>query len=81
MTYHVKITASGRMSLPAALRKQLGLNGGGDLLVEKTADGIVLRTVAQAVAHAQELARRHTEGKAGFSVDDFLAQRRSDSGE
>lgn len=81
MAYHVKITASGRLSLPAALRKRLGLGSGGDLLVEETEDGIVLRTTAQAVAHAQDLARRYTVGRAGFSVDDFLAQRRSDSGE
>jgi AbrB family looped-hinge helix DNA binding protein len=81
MTYHVKITASGRLSLPADLRKRLGLGGGGELLVEETEDGVILRTVAQAVARAQELARRYTAGKDGFSVDDFLAQRRSDSGE
>ena len=81
MTYHVKVTASGRMSLPAELRKQLGLSGGGDLLVENTENGVVLRTVAQVVANAQAIARRYTEGKPGFSVDDFLAQRRSDSGE
>lgn len=81
MTYHVKITASGRLSLPAALRKRLGLSGGGDLLVEETPNAIVLRTTAQAVANAQELARRYTADRPGFSVDDFLAQRRSDSGE
>jgi AbrB family looped-hinge helix DNA binding protein len=81
MTYQVKITAEGRMSLPADLRKRLGLSGGGALLVEETADGVVLRTVAQAVANAQAIARRYTEGIEGFSVDDFLAQRRSDSGE
>ena len=81
MTCHVKVTASGRMSLPAELRKQLGLSGGGDLLVENTENGVVLRTVAQAVANAQAIARRYTGGNPGFSVDDFLAQRRSDSGE
>ncbi len=81
MTYQVKITPEGRMSLPADLRKRLGLSGGGALLVEETDDGVVLRTVAQAVAHAQEIARRYTKGMDGFSVDDFLAQRRSDSGE
>jgi AbrB family looped-hinge helix DNA binding protein len=81
MTYQVKITASGRLSLPADLRKRLGLGGGGELLVEETKDGVILRTVAQAVANAQELARKYTEGRPEFSVDDFLAQRRKDSGE
>lgn len=81
MTIHVQITASGRMCLPAALRKRLGLTGGGALLIEETDDGLVLRTPAQAVAHARALARHHTDGKAEAGVDAFLAARRGDSGE
>lgn len=81
MTYHVRITASGRLSLPAALRKRLGLSGGGDLLVEETEDGIVLRTTAQAVAHAQAIVRKYTGDDPGSSVDAFLANRRKDWGE
>ena len=41
MTIQVNITPNGRMSLPADLRKRLGLSGGGALLVEETADGII----------------------------------------
>jgi AbrB family looped-hinge helix DNA binding protein len=81
MTYQVKIAANGRMSLPADLRKRLGLAGGGALLVEETADGIVLRTTAQAIANAQAIARRYTGDKPASSVDAFLAARRADSGE
>jgi AbrB family looped-hinge helix DNA binding protein len=81
MTYQVKITASGRLSLPADLRKRLGLGGGGELLVEETKDGVILRTVAQAVANAQAIARRYTGDNPDSSVDAFLAARRRDSGE
>jgi AbrB family looped-hinge helix DNA binding protein len=81
MTYQVKITASGRMSLPADLRKRLGLGSGGELLVEETEDGVILRTVAQAVANAQAIARRYTGDNPDSSVDAFLAARRRDSGE
>ncbi len=81
MSYQVKITASGRLSLPAAVRKRLGLADGGALLIEETADGIVLRTVAQAVATARDLARRHTADNPAATVDSFLANRRKDSGE
>ena len=81
MTYHVKITASGRLSLPAALRKRLGLSNGGELLVEETPNSIVLRTTAQAVANAQAIALRYTGNNPAASVDGFLAQRRQDSGE
>ena len=81
MTYQVKIAANGRMILPAALRKRLGLSMGGELLVEATPDAIVLRSTAQAVANAQAIARKYTGDNPASSVDAFLAQRRQDSGE
>lgn len=81
MTVQVSITPNGRMSLPAAIRKRLGLASGGELLVEETADGVILRTVAQSIAHAQGMARRHTKAKPDATVDAFLANRRADSGE
>lgn len=81
MTIQVNITPNGRMSLPADLRRRLGLSGGGALLVEETPDGVILRTVAQSIAHARALARHYTEGKPEASVDSFLANRRSESGE
>lgn len=81
MTVQVTITPNGRMSLPADIRKRLGLSGGGALLVEETADGVILRTVAQSIAHAQALARQYTADKAETSVDAFLARRRVESGE
>ena len=79
MTIQVPITETGRMNLPAALRKRLGLAGSGTVFLEETADGVVLRTAAQAVARAQALARLHT-GNAG-GTDEFLANRRADSGD
>ncbi len=81
MTFHVNITPNGRLSLPAELRKRLGLSRGGALLIEETEEGLILRTVAQSVAHAQALARRYTAKKPEASVDAFLANRRAESGE
>lgn len=81
MTIQVNITPKGRMSLPAELRKRHGLGGGGAVFVEETADGIVLRTAAQAVARAQAMSRALTAGKDGASVDAFLADRRAENGE
>ncbi len=81
MTVQVIITANGRMSLPADIRKRLGVAGGGALVVEETPHGVVLRTVAQAIAHAQAIARRHGGGNPDASVDSFLADRKADSGE
>ena len=81
MTIQVTITANGRMSLPADIRRRLGLSAGGALLVEETSDGIVLRTVAQSIARAQALVREYTADKPDASVDAFLASRRVESGE
>ncbi|MDR2214724.1 MAG: AbrB/MazE/SpoVT family DNA-binding domain-containing protein [Nevskiaceae bacterium] len=82
MTTQVNVTSQGRMSLPADLRRRLGLAQGGAVLLEETADGVVLRTAAQAVARAQAIARNFAGGRAGqVSVSGFLAQRKADSGE
>jgi AbrB family looped-hinge helix DNA binding protein len=81
MTYHLNVAPNGRVVLPAEVRKRLGLSAGGDLLMEETPDGLVLRTVAQAVAHAQAIARRYLADRPEVSVDAFLANRRADSGE
>ncbi|GGN59576.1 hypothetical protein GCM10011349_40230 [Novosphingobium indicum] len=66
--------------MPADIRKRLGLAGGGSLIVEETPDGVILRTVAQSVAHARALARKYTADRPDASVDAFLANRREDSG-
>jgi AbrB family looped-hinge helix DNA binding protein len=81
MTIQVNITPNGRMSLPADIRKRLGLTEGGAVYLDETADGVVLRTAAQAVARAQALAKQFTAGNADASVDAFLARRREESGE
>ncbi|GAC1574743.1 MAG: hypothetical protein NVS3B5_05240 [Sphingomicrobium sp.] len=80
MTRHVTIMANGRMSLPASIRKRMGLKGGGALLLEETSDGIVLRSVSQAVARAQGLAKKYANHQ-DASVEAFLANRKTDSGE
>ena len=81
MAVQVTITPHGRMSLPADIRKRLGLAGGGALLVEETSDGVILRTVAQSIAHAQAFAKKYAEANEESSVDAFLARRREESGE
>jgi AbrB family looped-hinge helix DNA binding protein len=81
MTIQVNITANGRMSLPADVRKRLGLSGGGALLVEETPDGVILRTVAQSVAYSRALAHQYTANKPDAGVEAFLAGRRAESGE
>ena len=81
MAYQLTVAANGRVVLPADVRRRMGLSEGGALLVEETPDGLILRTLEQAVAHAQALARRYTADNPNASVDAFLLNRRNDSGE
>ena len=81
MAYHLHVASNGRIVLPAEVRKRLGLSEGGDLLLEETPDGLVLRTVARSVARAQAIARRYLQDRPDVSVDAFLATRRTESGE
>jgi len=74
MTFQVNITPNGRMSLPADVRRRLGLTGGGAVYLDETDDGVVLRTVPQIVAQAQALARQYRDAP-GAGVQDFLAAR------
>ena len=81
MTIQVNITPNGRMSLPAEIRKRLGLVDGGAIFLEETEDGIVMRTAAQAVVRAQALARQYAAGQPAADAAGFLARRREHSGE
>ena len=80
MTLQINITPNGRMSLPADVRKRLGLTGGGAVYLDETEDGVVLRTAEQVVAHARALAKQYDKVDGG-SVDDFLANRVAESGQ
>jgi bifunctional DNA-binding transcriptional regulator/antitoxin component of YhaV-PrlF toxin-antitoxin module len=80
--YHkAQVSLSGRLSLPADLRKAVGLEKGGTVILELDGNDIRIRTLSEAVARAQELSKRLLAGKPALSVDDFLAHRRQDWGE
>lgn len=79
MSIHAKVSPSGRISLPAALRKRMGLDKGGKVVIEETEDGIVIRTTAQALARVQKWAREVIGDQPGFSVDDFIAEKRREA--
>lgn len=70
-----KVMPDGRVSLPADLRRRHGLANGGEVIVEDTGDAIVLRTLDQVVARAQEMSAKLVAGRPGASVDDFLGDR------
>jgi hypothetical protein len=52
------------------------------VFLEETADGVVLRTAAQAVAHARAIAKRYTQSRNDeASAAAFIAHRKTESGE
>jgi AbrB family looped-hinge helix DNA binding protein len=74
-----KVSKSGRLSIPAGFRKAIGIDLGGDVVIELNGREIRIRTVDEVIAQAQALARRLTAGKPDASVDAFLAERRREA--
>ena len=77
MNVQAKITASGRISLPVDMRRRLGLEAGGNVILEESAEGVTIRSTMQAVKRAQALYADAIKGKPDISVDTFLDDRRS----
>lgn len=76
--YRVSISANGRMVLPASLRQQLHVEGGGLLIIREDEGRLVLESVDDAVRRAQDLVHRYAPEAQGV-VDEFLAERRADA--
>jgi AbrB family looped-hinge helix DNA binding protein len=74
-----RVSESGRVSLPAEFRKAVGLDRGGDVVVELDGREIRIRTLDEVVSQAQALTHRLLHGKSGASVDAFLTERRREA--
>jgi hypothetical protein len=59
--------------------KAVGLEHGGNVLIELVGREIRIRTVDEVVAQAQAIARRLTAGNPDASLDAFLAERRREA--
>ena len=70
----IKVSPTGRLSLPADLRRAVGLEHGGTVVVELEEGTIRLRTIDEVLARARTAAREIVGQEA--SVDDFLKFRR-----
>jgi bifunctional DNA-binding transcriptional regulator/antitoxin component of YhaV-PrlF toxin-antitoxin module len=74
-----RVSGSGRLSIPAEFRKAVGLEHGGDVVIELVGPEIRIRRIDEVVAQVRAIARRLTVGKPEASVDEFLAERRRDA--
>ena len=76
--YRVQIAANGRMVLPAGLRQQLHVEGGGLLIIRQDEGKLVLESVDDAVRRAQALVRQYAPTAQGVT-DELLSERRADA--
>ena len=74
----VQIAPNGRMVLPAGLRQQLHVEGGGLLSIREDEGRLVLESVDDAVRRAQALVRRYAPEAQGVT-DELLSERRADA--
>ena len=78
-TQTVKVSASGRIVIPAAFRKELGLRTGDDLLIQFEDGCLHLRTRAQGLKRAQEIVGKYL-GRGGPSMaDELIAERHAEA--
>lgn len=76
MPYHAKVIAGGKIVIPAVLRRELGINDGDSVVIERERGGLSLRRDDPEAA-----LMRLRDGLKGYSVDRFLEERRQDWGE
>lgn len=74
-----RVSESGRLSIPAEIRKAVGLDRGGDVVVQLEGKEIRIRTVDEVVRDVQAKAKRLLAGKKGVSVKALLAERRREA--
>ena len=77
MTYHAKIIAGGKIVIPADIRRELNLIDGDTMVVEREGEVVTLKPRAQVLREIQASVRAQL--KQAVSVDDLIAQRRSES--
>lgn len=73
-----RINDDGRVLIPAAMRRALGLHPGQSVILQADADGIRLTTTQRALRQAQQSLRRYVREGTSL-VDDLLAERRRES--
>lgn len=74
-TAKARINDDGRILIPAAMRKALGLRAGGAVVLRADESGIHLTTTQRALRDAQQQLRRYVREGTPL-VEDLLAERR-----
>lgn len=75
---HAKIGEGGRLIIPAAYRKALGLHVGDELIIRLEAGEIRLFRQSQAIQRIRAVAKKHALKRKSYT-DDFLTIRKKDA--
>ncbi|HYZ20858.1 MAG TPA: AbrB/MazE/SpoVT family DNA-binding domain-containing protein [Rhodopila sp.] len=78
MTIIARVSEAGKMNLPAEIRRQVGLEHGGPILVTVVDGEIRMRAMRQALVDLQDEAGRIFAGS-DESVERFLEERRTEA--
>lgn len=74
----VKISKTGRMHLPAEVRRSLGLKGEGHVVLTVDDGEVRMRSMAETLRHIRELARPYAP-KGRLASEELIAERREEA--
>ncbi|MBX3166965.1 MAG: AbrB/MazE/SpoVT family DNA-binding domain-containing protein [Candidatus Eremiobacteraeota bacterium] len=77
MSYLIELDESGRLALPAEVRRELGLNAGDRLVLEIRPDGLKLSSARARVEAARGIFKHIEPGK--IWSDELIQERRRES--
>lgn len=77
-TEHVRLGEDGRLVLPAALRREVGIKPGDTVVIESDGDSLLVRSYDRVMAEVQEaFAICRVPGTT--AADDLIAERRAEA--
>ncbi len=77
-TEHVRLGEDGRLVLPAALRKDVGIKPGDTVVIESDGDSLLVRSYDRVMAEVQE-AFAGCRVPGGSAADELIAERRAEA--
>jgi AbrB family looped-hinge helix DNA binding protein len=72
------VSENGRIVIPAAYRKAMGLKGGAVVTIRMDEDGLHIQSRAQAIKRAQAMVRKYVPEGVSL-VDELIAERRREA--
>lgn len=78
--YRAKLNNEGRLIIPAACRKELGLTAGQEVLVRVSSQGLLVYTQDFAVKRLQDWVANHVAPGTSLA-DELIAERRTEAAE